>query len=228
MRKTIIALLITTPFFSQAASFDCTLALSVIEKTICSVESLSKADERLSDVYKEAKKIDTAVVQSQREWIKVRNKATSVEELDSLHKSRIIELERIYKSKEVKPMTRQVENPTATAEPIVKEESKKKKDIEDYIQEIESTGGIEHKDFGYLSAKEYTKGYPKWLLGCGYVMADNIFGVFSIESKKMNQFKQFQEYENEFRIVTTNMAMESMIKSSGGNMALAKLACENM
>ncbi|WP_429102210.1 hypothetical protein [Aeromonas rivipollensis] len=140
-------------------------------------------------------------------------------------------------------MVRKVESSHETMERIAKEEpaqhsnknkeepvqhSNKKKDINDYIQEIDDTGGVKDKNFGYLSAKEYTKGYPKWLLGCGYVIADNTFGIFSTEAKKINQFEQFQKYENEFHILATNLAMESMIKTAGGDMGLARLACENM
>ncbi len=232
MRKTIITLALTAPLFSQAASFNCDLASTVVEKTICNDESLNKADERLNEVYKKAKNVDPTIVQAQREWVKVRNKATSVEELDSLHEARISELEKIYQPTEVKPMERKVESSSKTMERADKQEptqySNKQKDIKGYIQEIEDTGGIKDKNFGYLSAKEYTKGYPKWLLGCGYVIADNTFGILSTEAKEMNQFEQFQQYENEFHIFATNMAMESMIKAAGGDMGLARLACENM
>jgi uncharacterized protein len=55
----------------KAASFDCSKASNKVERTICSVASISALDERLAVAYKKA---GTSYKQSQRDWIKKRNK----------------------------------------------------------------------------------------------------------------------------------------------------------
>jgi hypothetical protein len=54
----------------HAASFDCTKASSPTEKMICQNPKISKLDDRLSEVYKEARKADASIVEEQRAWLK--------------------------------------------------------------------------------------------------------------------------------------------------------------
>ena len=89
MKKLMIAAMFAFPMFSHAASFDCVNASTTVELTICDDEKLSKLDEELNKVYKLARIHDPSIVKSQIDWIKIRNKATSVEQLDDLHQSRI-------------------------------------------------------------------------------------------------------------------------------------------
>lgn len=67
-------LVMLTP--ANAASFDCSKASTMVEKTICSDDELSRLDEQLAALYREAlvAKMDhKALRQSQREWIARRN-----------------------------------------------------------------------------------------------------------------------------------------------------------
>lgn len=109
MKKIILSvftLLFSTAGF--AASFDCSHVPTAVEATICADPSLSKMDEEIAVLYKAAKKsvndVD-ALVASQREWIKERNRATSVEGLEVSHIARIAQLKQLVKDAPV-PMTR--------------------------------------------------------------------------------------------------------------------------
>ena len=55
----------------SAASFDCSKASNKVERTICSVASISALDEKLAVAYKKA---GSSYKQSQRDWLKKRNK----------------------------------------------------------------------------------------------------------------------------------------------------------
>ena len=55
----------------SAASFDCSKASNKVERTICSVASISALDEKLAVAYKKA---GCSYKQSQRDWLKKRNK----------------------------------------------------------------------------------------------------------------------------------------------------------
>ena len=54
----------------HAASFDCSKASSPTEKMICQNPTISKLDDRLSEVYKEVRKADASIVDEQRAWLK--------------------------------------------------------------------------------------------------------------------------------------------------------------
>ena len=55
----------------EAASFDCSKASNKVERTICSVDSISALDDKLALAYKNA---GSSYKQSQRDWLKKRNK----------------------------------------------------------------------------------------------------------------------------------------------------------
>ena len=55
----------------EAASFDCSKASNKVERTICSVDSISSLDDKLGVAYKNA---GSSYKQSQRDWLKKRNK----------------------------------------------------------------------------------------------------------------------------------------------------------
>lgn len=120
MKKIILAvfgLLFTTGGF--AASFDCTKVATAVEATICADPSLSKLDEEISVLYKAAKKSTNdmnALVASQREWIKERNSATTVEGLEVSHLGRKAQLQLLVKDAPV-PMTRANVQPTRQESP---------------------------------------------------------------------------------------------------------------
>ena len=73
MFKLATILLILTVTTAYSASFDCTKAKSPVEKAICTDTELSKLDEDLSKVYKDALKehpVENYVKTRQRAWIK--------------------------------------------------------------------------------------------------------------------------------------------------------------
>ena len=67
----VLLVLFTLPSFGQAASFDCAKASNNAEKTICSVQAIGALDSELAVAYKQA---GSAYRDSQRAWIKQRNK----------------------------------------------------------------------------------------------------------------------------------------------------------
>lgn len=80
-----------SPVEALAASFDCGKAATNIEKLICKTPSLSKADEELSAVYKQAVAvalIADAVKKEQRVWIARRNKCPSAQCLAEEYETR--------------------------------------------------------------------------------------------------------------------------------------------
>lgn len=78
------------------ASFDCGKAATRVEKTICSNTDLSRADERLAQVYGECLKKALnrpKVVEDQKNWLQVRNRGNDVASLRDMYRDRIRELE---------------------------------------------------------------------------------------------------------------------------------------
>jgi len=71
--KTITLFVICLAYAGElsAASFDCSKASNKVERTICSVASISALDEKLAVAYKKA---GSSYKQSQRDWLKKRNK----------------------------------------------------------------------------------------------------------------------------------------------------------
>lgn len=110
----IILVLIYNGFISVAwsqnvkvsPSFDCSNTLTAIEQAICNNNRIAKLDVQLSDLYKTARKVSEPATQSnlkntQREWLKQRNKScssdlknqTTIEDCIELHYlRRIVEL----------------------------------------------------------------------------------------------------------------------------------------
>ncbi len=80
----------------DAASFDCTKAVSEIEKIICGDDELSRLDESLSKAYLEALKradIKKQTIKSQRQWLKnERNACQNAECIKTAYETRIREL----------------------------------------------------------------------------------------------------------------------------------------
>ncbi|MGI1999550.1 lysozyme inhibitor LprI family protein [Shewanella frigidimarina] len=76
MRQIIYILGLISVFSVQGASFDCSLARSSIEKTICANPDISKADEALTLLYSNIKnqaKYVNDLINDQRAWLKQRN-----------------------------------------------------------------------------------------------------------------------------------------------------------
>lgn len=90
------------PAFCFAASFDCGLAKSNIEKTICENKNLSLLDEQLAEKYKQAKRVldqskHNKLLDSQRNWLSsLRNTCESNRSVDAciteLYKNRLVVL----------------------------------------------------------------------------------------------------------------------------------------
>ena len=94
----VLFLTISSPI--AAASFNCSKARTVIEKTICNNTQLNKADERLGKIYRQLRnslsKWEFDIIRrEQRQWIKQRNSNCSdgnVYCLQSMSELRIVEL----------------------------------------------------------------------------------------------------------------------------------------
>ena len=75
----------------QSTSFNCALARTNIEKTICSDPQLIAADSKLNSVYKVLKKSDE-LKHSQRDWLHIRNQCSDAKCISAVYKTRIDEL----------------------------------------------------------------------------------------------------------------------------------------
>jgi uncharacterized protein len=103
IKKILIPICILIPTICFAASFDCTKAKSPVEKVICTDTELSKLDEDLSKVYKDALKehpVENYVKTRQRAWIKTNSycdKSKLANCLKENYKGRIKQLNEINK-----------------------------------------------------------------------------------------------------------------------------------
>ena len=89
-------------FHTSAASFDCSRAAYPIERLICSTPETSKADTELSKSYKLALSvIGEPLKESQRVWLKERNKAESSNELLRIYNIRIAYLDGLKPGEEI-------------------------------------------------------------------------------------------------------------------------------
>ena len=213
----------------NAASFDCEKASSKIERTICADERLSESDEKLNSVYKEVRKINPAIIEGQRDWVKRRNKASSIEELDQLHETRIQELEAMLKpiiEQDDESVFTRAEKPKIKKVSVV-ENKNVVKDIKYYVDEVQRTGGMNNKD-GFFSAKVVGKGYPSWLKNCGMVVGEAHGTKYFInDAKKYGQFDIYVNNEHSFKIVAANMMIKYMVDSVKGDLGLVKIMCDS-
>lgn len=89
---TLAACLLVPATTAAAASFDCARATTAIEKTICGDPALSKADERLAEVYASAVAVSlspSTVRAEQSRWLAQRDKLTSVDALRQAYRMRV-------------------------------------------------------------------------------------------------------------------------------------------
>ncbi len=94
-KPSVLILLMASIAPTQAASFNCMSAHSLIEHAICSSQELSGLDDLIADFYKSAlaSSEDAAIVQgAQRRWIAERNKCTNVGCLVNAYQTRIWQL----------------------------------------------------------------------------------------------------------------------------------------
>ncbi|MBP2302245.1 lysozyme inhibitor LprI family protein [Azospirillum picis] len=101
MKKTLSVLLLLSaampfaPLGVQAASFDCAKASTSVEKLICKTPSLSRADEELGAIYKQAVAVAViaeSVKKEQRGWIARRNECSSAQCLAEEYGTRLLVL----------------------------------------------------------------------------------------------------------------------------------------
>lgn len=96
--KTLLTLILLLSVSLLGASFDCAKGKTNVEKIICSDPTLSKLDEKLNQVYKEAltkSNNKNKLIQEQREWIKERNEIfnSNFSSFDGFLDNRIIALQ---------------------------------------------------------------------------------------------------------------------------------------
>jgi uncharacterized protein YecT (DUF1311 family) len=87
-------ILLLTPF-AQAASFDCTKANTLVEKTICGDRTLSELDKTLAEVYANEvarESESTRVKSAQRNWLIKRDTCTTNSCIEQSYESRLAEM----------------------------------------------------------------------------------------------------------------------------------------
>ena len=77
---------------SHAASFDCARAASLVEQAVCTNPRLSRLDEDLASLYKEAVRKDATVRTDQLNWLKQRNLCRNEPCLVGAYEQRLAEL----------------------------------------------------------------------------------------------------------------------------------------
>jgi uncharacterized protein len=92
---TLLLLVLSIALPGEAASFDCSGAATVVEKTICSEPALSELDDRLARLYKRA--IGTApsaasLRLAQRQWLEQRNRCAKADCIRRSYEQRIGQL----------------------------------------------------------------------------------------------------------------------------------------
>ncbi|SMF00219.1 Uncharacterized protein conserved in bacteria, putative lipoprotein [Alteromonadaceae bacterium Bs31] len=102
MKKLLLSLFMAMPCIAFSASFDCSKAESLLDRTICGDEELSLLDKDMSSYYFELKenlnKRDSdQLLKQQRKWLKKRVKTCGVSRVSclvKLYKARILEMRR--------------------------------------------------------------------------------------------------------------------------------------
>lgn len=109
MRRGNLGLLILTSFglhtASMAASFDCAKATTLVETAICTDSELSNLDDSLALLYSQALRQSSPASQlkeSQRAWLKQRNKCKAEGCLTNAYRERITELRTLTASRPAK------------------------------------------------------------------------------------------------------------------------------
>jgi uncharacterized protein len=77
---------------SHAASFDCTKAATLVEQAVCANPRLSRLDEDLASLYREAVRKDATIRTDQQNWLKQRNLCRNEPCLIGAYEQRLAEL----------------------------------------------------------------------------------------------------------------------------------------
>lgn len=77
---------------SHAASFDCTKASTLVEQALCTNPKLSRLDEDIAVLYREAVRKDASIRTDQLNWLKQRNLCRNESCLIQAHEQRLSEL----------------------------------------------------------------------------------------------------------------------------------------
>jgi uncharacterized protein len=91
----VVASILAVPFVSSAASFDCTKAVSKVDRMICENAEISAEDDNLAVAYRHAKQYSREkkeLIKSQKEWLKKRDKISDPVEMLVMYLNRIAEL----------------------------------------------------------------------------------------------------------------------------------------
>jgi len=97
-----LAAVLFLPLACRAASFDCAKSETAVEKTICASAELSKLDDRLGQLYKEAlakSAAPDALREAQRTWLESRDRCKSAACIKSAYDARIAALSGNYRFK---------------------------------------------------------------------------------------------------------------------------------
>ena len=93
----VLLTVLCTPSVLQAASFDCKRAGTQVEKIICAEADISKLDEDLSGLYKQALIVSPAIKNEQLLWIKERNSCKNDQCVRDQYTSRVGDLRAFLK-----------------------------------------------------------------------------------------------------------------------------------
>lgn len=200
MKKLIIAAaLMSVSSFVNATSFDCTKALTSVEKLICTDAFVSQLDSDLSKVYKS---LESKPVEDQKAWIKnVRNKQTDIEGLAYVYTSRIEELSKL---------------PTAQKNAIVKNENSTTNKFRKNIQLMKQNSYFEIDKNTFVSTKSYeTLGNVKYDLCMMNMYEKEMEKQYWEQARKGGFLDEFEDNRTIIKITTVNILMNHYRNQKG-------------
>jgi len=102
MLRSVLPAVLFLPFGCYAASFDCSKGETFVENTICRDGEISKLDDRMGKIYKEAiakSAAPDALREEQRAWLDTRNKCKSAACIKRAYERRLARLSSTYEFK---------------------------------------------------------------------------------------------------------------------------------
>lgn len=209
---------------AMAASFDCnTPNLNVIEKVICKVPDISLMDDQMAEAYKAVAHIPE-VKEDQRQFVKKRNRITSIATLRDVMSERIIELQIIAELEgiEKKPYSEKQEIDVAKitgSKPVVKEGT-----VADLIWQAKQ--GDELSFRGKTSYTDYRdKNAPIWMRDCAYrIVRNDVMGRWVAQARSAGLINEFKSVEYKIETGFINMTIDNLKM----NIQKSRQVCEAM
>lgn len=232
--KTIAVALLFVSSVASGASFDCTMPnLNAIEKAICKIPEISLLDDQMAEAYKVVAHIPE-VKADQRDFIKERNKMTSLSVLKDKMTDRIIELQIIAELEgelqiitelegvERKPYSERPEVNVAKitrSKPIPKEGT-----VADLISQAKAGDTLSFRGkTGFMDYRD--RNAPLWLRDCAYrIVRNDVMDKWVDQARSAGLIREFKSVEWKLETGFINMTIDNLKM----NIQQSRQVCETM